>query len=555
MKTRLLILLMIVGFSVNGQNLFTKAISKLAKGAAKANAETSANLDEIVPTVVIGSNLHSDKLGTISQSFFNGWISGGDMAFVMFTGKKGPNFVQLDGIVSIDGTPVQMLASGMYSLVTPANPSPRKIEITTSTGQKSSFTITPAQPTFKIKSINGMTDNISLDLSKDITIELSDVNVPASQLLKVSLAINQVSIKSLYDLAHVRSGSTITIPAAAFRNINIKPGGDLVYNYKKSYLQVTHEIMEDATDVTGAFPKIQYTKSYSDGKFANVTSEPQLNPGLTVKGEDKDMKYSLYKANAFLSRPFAQLKKVGLLSFTIRGTTFHESSESVTTSNTLVMGGIANTTTTTRTTTTTLQFPQQPNEVWDRFLEQLYPEFMSVVEQEFGATSVPPSSVTKSPSYQSTPAFQSYEANTKVEFSRSYKDTKMMSAFVPMSEGYGVNGVMERIMNESGTDALLTLTLDLDIAEETGGTKVLMVPMLAFEIAGKTNGLVAGTKYVKGTIESSKGVSFNANITPAELEGIIRKSDMLFVFRKALQEIKGLEKSNGDYDIVWNLQK
>jgi hypothetical protein len=82
-----------------------------------------------------------------------------------------------------------------------------------------------------------------------------------------------------------------------------------------------------------------------------------------------------------------------------------------------------------------------------------------------------------------------------------------------------------------------------------------MVPKFAFEILGKTNGPQIDTKYCSGTIQSVTGVSFNPKITPEELEKIIRKADMLTVFRKGLQELKEKEKANGDYGPVWALQK
>jgi hypothetical protein len=257
-----------------------------------------------------------------------------------------------------------------------------------------------------------------------------------------------------------------------------------------------------------------------------------------------------------LSRPFGHIKKVGLLSFAIRGTTFHQSTETNTSTSTSTSGGVATTTTTTRTKTTTLEFPQQPNEVWDKLLEQLYPEFMAVVESEFNASSLAPEVITKAPSYKSITAFAKDDVNTKVEFTRSFRDTKVVSAFMPIADGYGVNGVNERILKETGADALLTLTLDLQISEETGKSEtMLMVPKFAFEITGKANGFLSNTKYITGTIESKTGVSFTKDITPAQLESIIRKSDLLAIFKKSLQEIKDQEKSNGDYDIVWNLQQ
>jgi hypothetical protein len=552
MKLKLLLALFLAAHVSFGQNLFTKTISKLAKTVGKTtNVETSANLEEMTPFVAIDCNLHSNKVGTISQTFFDGWIPGGEMNVLMFTGKKGPGFVKVDGTVTIDGKPVEYLTAGLYSLTTEASTSPRTFDVTTSSGQKSSFTIAPfAAAPFKIKSINGGTDNVPLDLTKDVVIELEEINLPENALLKASIAINQVSIKSLYDVAFVRSGSTLTIPAAAFRNINLKPAGEATYNYKKSYISITYESTENATEVTGIFPSVQYIRSYSDGKFVNVTTEPVLNPGLTVKGKEREFAYQVFKANAFLSRPFEHLKKAGLLSFSIRGTTYKEVLQSSSSTPVKInpFGGASSTTTVT-TITITKELP------WEALLEKLYPEFMAVVESELSATVLPVEKITGSEAYKTIENFSNDDESTQVEFARTYRNTKVISAFMPISEGYGANGVNQRIMNETGTDALITLTLDLQLGEEAGTGKMLMIPKLAFEIAGKANGRVVNTKYVAGTIEATEAVSFQKDITAEQLETIIRKTDLLYVFKKTLVYIKAMEKSNGDYDIVWNLQK
>jgi hypothetical protein len=550
MKVKFLIALFLIAHVSDGQNLFTKTVAKLAKGMGKAvNVETSAALNEMTPTVAIDCNLHSNKVGTISQTFFDGWVPGGEMSFLMLTGKKGPGFVKVDGTVTIDGKPVEYLTAGLYSQTTAATLAPRKFEIVTSSGQKSAFTIEPfAIAPFRVRSVNGQADNASVDLTKDVVIELEDVKLPDNAVLKVSIAVNQVSIKSLYEVAFIRAGSKITIPAQAFRNINIKPAGNAVYNYKKSYLSVNYEESADAKEVSGVFPSVEYIKSYNDGKFINVTTEPELNPGLTVKGQERGYNYQAFKANAFLSRPSSHLKKAGLLSFSIRGTTYKEVSQSATTTPVRMnpFGGASSTTSVT-TITITKELP------WEKVLEEMYPEFMAALESEFGATTVPVEKVTGSEAYKVIEESAQDDETTNVEFARNFRNTKVISAFMPLSEGYGSNSVYQKVMNETGTDALLTLTMDLQLAEGDAG-KMLMIPKLAYEIAGKANGRVASTKFISATIESSTSSTFEKNLTAEQLSALIRKSDLVAAFKKSLQSMKVYEQANGDYDVVWNLR-
>jgi hypothetical protein len=379
-----------------------------------------------------------------------------------------------------------------------------------------------------------------------VTIEL-DTQIPAKTLMKVSLAINQVGIKSIYDVCLIRSGSTVVVPAAAFRNINIKPAGSAAYNYKNSFLQVNFETLENATDVTGALSSVQYNRVSSDGKFVNVTAEPALNMGLNVKGTNGDMTYDFFKANAFLSRPFEQIKKVGVISFSVRGTSFHQTTQSTSTSKMKLnpFGGASSQTTKT-TITVTKEYP------WETLLEKLYPEFVAIVESEFNASVLPIEKITGSAAYKSVDA-SSMEG---IEYARSFRDTKVLSAFMSVTEGYGSNGVNQRIMNETGTDALMTLTLDLATDESAGNNEVVMLPKLGFEIVGKTNGVMTNTKYCVGNIISTNGSKFNSkSVTPDQLESIVNKADLLASFRKGIQELKAKEKENGDYPAVWKLQE
>lgn len=116
--------------------LMNKLVSKIAKKAGTANTITINSLDNIVPTVGMASNLDPIEVGTLSQSFFTNWKTGGDQVFVMLSKRNELAFCQVDGKVTVDGVPAEYVTSGMYSLISDPNPAPRKIEITTSTGQK-----------------------------------------------------------------------------------------------------------------------------------------------------------------------------------------------------------------------------------------------------------------------------------------------------------------------------------------------------------------------------------------------------------------------------------
>ena len=394
LKPKFILVIALALITCNGfaqGKLLNKMLAKVAKKAGDANVTSTATLDDIVPMGGVESNLHPAELGTLSQSFFGNWQAGGDQIAFTFFKKNTNSFFKIEGTVTVDGKPVEYMSVGTYSVISAANSSPRKVEIATSSGQKSSFTIAPSKQSFKIVSINGQTDNVSLDLSRDVVIEFDKAPV-GDQLLKVNIAINQLSIKSIYAVCYIRPGQTITIPAAAFRNINIVPSGDALYSYKKSFLSVTAESLENATDISGNIPAVQYTCAYSDGKLITVTTEPNLNTGLVSKGKENlkagEVSYDFLKPNAFMSRPSTQLKKIGLLSAGITGRTFSE--HSVITQEENKSKDEAQT-----TKTTTLEFPMQSDATWSATMQKMYPEILSIVQTELNASVLPLDAVAK----------------------------------------------------------------------------------------------------------------------------------------------------------------
>jgi hypothetical protein len=168
---------------------------------------------------------------------------------------------------------------------------------------------------------------------------------------------------------------------------------------------------------------------------------------------------------------------------------------------------------------------------------------------------LPIEKVTASQAYQSVDPDAGDESVTKVQYSKPYKSTKVLSAFRPLTEGYGTNSVNQRIMNETGADALLTITLDLETVEQ-GGNSVTMTPKFGFELAGRNNGINVNTRFASGVIKQP-AVTFNSKDASAEYlaNSVVRKAELVAAFRKGLQELKAKEKANGDYELVWDLQK
>ena len=506
---------------------------------------TTADLTTVVPNVYYGTNLHPAEVNSIEQSFYNGWKEKGNMTAVMFTSKTGSGFNKIDGEVKINGVPAEYVSTGLYVTFSDDNTSSKKVEVISSNGQQAAFTINPPKQSVKIVSINGQKDNVSLDLTKDVVLELENLSSDDKTPVLVSLAINALGLKSFYQVGYFAPASKIVIPPAYFRNINIAPGNTkaLGFNYKGSFFKVERSTIDQATEVSGVYPTVEYGNMYFDGKFLSVSAPPEINVGLTAKGKE-DFKngpvtYELYKPNAYMSRSSDQLKVIGITSFAIRGTTYYYSQ----TTNDLVG----------RTTTKEATFPQFPNEVWGGILEKLYADLIPIIQSEFNVTVLPVEKVTSTAAYKSLEAYAKDDVNTKVEFSTAYKDTKVISMFVPISEAYGINTSDSRIMRESGANALLKVTLDVRLTFDDKQSS--MVPILGIELNGEQNGPTVSTKYFTASI-MGEGVPYKKNITPQVLEEIIvRKSDLLATFTKGLKELQAQEAANPDYKTIWSQKK
>ncbi len=233
------------------------------------------------------------------------------------------------------------------------------------------------------------------------------------------------------------------------------------------------------------------------------------------------------------------------------GTTYKQG-KTTSSSSSFSAGGTTYTTTTTSTAYAT--FPQVSNEIWDEVLGGLYTDFTKVVETELNTSFVPLETITNTTAYQAIAPFAQEDENTTTEFQRAYKNTVVLQKFAPYST---MTGGATEIMKETGVNALFKLLLDVKIAFDKGVP--VMIPTLTVELLGKPNGdptngsQAMPTKYFEGEIVGD-GVRYPAsnNLTKADLDKVIRKSNLLDLFQRSLKELKAKELENPDYEIVWN---
>ena len=530
-----------------GQNLWSKAIGKVAKmagnlaGSMGGLITTTSTLENVVPIPYYLTNLHPSSVGVVSQSFFEGWESGGSAVMLSFSAKNSIQLHRIDGSVHIDGKPANYVAMGIYSAFLKDISKPKLVEIVTSSGQKSTFTLSAPKQSIKLLAINDQKANISLDLSKDVTLTLENLPSGDSTPVMVSLTGTTLGIKTFYEVGWFAPNSKITIPAAMFRNMN---GASSNIGFADAYLQVSRAATNKVSNISGMYPEIDYYNMSTDGKFITITAKPAFNKGLlaaaTLDSPDGEVSYEVKKANAIYSPNLSRMKTLGITSFAIQGKT------SLYDSKTKYSGNDSYT-----TTTKTAQFPQFSDEVWDHILEKMYAKVTEILATELNINILPVEKVTSSKGYQRIAPFSKDEANTKSAFSRSYKNTKLLAGLRPLSETMGKKSGEYQVMQETGANATMRFTAGLNMSFE--GSKAIMTPTLSFEINGEVLGEIMTTNYLTGTV-TGKGVVMKdkSKVDLATLENsFLNMPALMTAFRKSLQDIKQKEQQNGDYTIEW----
>lgn len=530
-----------------GQNLWSKAIGKVAKmagnlaGSMGGLITTSSTLENVVPVPYYLTNLHPSSVGVVSQSFFEGWEPGGSAVMLSFSAKNSVQLHKIDGSVNIDGKPANYVAMGIYSAFLKDISKPKLVEITTSSGQKSSFSLTAPKQRIKLLAINDQKANISLDLTKDVTLTLENLPSGDPSPVMVSLTGTTLGIKTFYEVGWFAPNPRITIPAAMFRNMN---GATSNIGFADAYLQVSRAATDKVSNISGIYPEIDYYNMTTDGRFITVTAKPVFNKGLvaaaTLNYPNGEVSYEIKKANAIYSPNLSRMKTLGITSFAIQGKT------SLYDSKTRYSGNDSYT-----TTTKTAQFPQFSDDVWDNILEKMYTQVTEILEAELDINVLPIEKVTASKGYQRIVPFSKEEANTRAAFSRSYKNTKLLAGPRPLSETMGKKSGEYGIMQETGANATMRFTAGLNMSFE--GSKAIITPSLSFEINGEVLGEIFTTNYLSGTV-TGKGVVMKdkSKVDLATLENsFLNMPDLMAAFRKSIQDIKQKEQQNGDYDIEW----
>jgi len=520
-----------------GGGFFQKVVGKVAKAAGGAvgglggMVSTADNLDNVDVIASVGTNIYSKDLGLIFTDFLGKeWINNGDFTMLQLASKDAFTMYKYAGIIKVNGKELKHASMGVHTVTENPGSGNKKISFEKNGVVEGSFEIPLPAKNIKLISINGQNKNIKVDLTKDVQLELANFSAAADALVRVDVITTQIGIRTLSMVAYLKPAATVTIPAAAFRNIENTNN----FNFKDCYLSVSEQQLVKAINTSGKIPASQMAITGSnDGMWIDV-----INSSSNFKGfKFETGAATIEKKNAAFAMPLSFAKNVAVSSFYTYGTTqlYDQKTNSWTKTE----------------TTKSIEFPQIPDTYLDAMLEDLYKKFTATLTSVTGCNMMPITVVPNAPSYANTIKFMPGEVNNDGEFLKVYKGLKPVKTLSSVSNMYyGESALLKDVK----ADALLKVSLACALSWDK---KPTMTPYLTVELLGISNGdfrsFMGNTKYFTINI-TGNGYELKKN-KPVEFDKVFQVDEFNEQFKKALQELKAKEEASGDYEKVWGLQK
>lgn len=513
---------------------FQKVVGKAAKiaggvgGGISGMVGTTDNLQDVDMLVSVGTNIYSKDLGLITTDFLGkDWINNGDFTMLQISSKDGFKFYKYGGTIKVNDKELKHVSMGVHTVTENPNSGVKKISFIKDGKTEGSFEVPLPAKNIKLLSINGQSKNVKVDLTKDVTMELANYSTVPDALVRVDLLLTTIGLRSLYLVAYVKPAAKVTIPAAAFRNIETANP----YNFKSCYLAIADQVQVPVQKPTGIFTKpFNAITGSNDGMWIDVTASDNNSKGIKVGN-------TIVKKNAAYAMPLSFAKKVAVSSFYTYGTTYLYEE---------------NTNRWTQTESKkTIDFPEIPDAVFNNILEQMYQKFTATLTQVNGSIVLPASTIPALPSYENATKFYAEEVNNDNEFLKVYQGLNPVKGLTTLSMRLqGENALLA----ESKADGLLKVKL---VCQLSWDKKPTMTPYLTIEMDGASNGgfrsFVGNTQYFSFTIKGD-GYELKKNKL-LEFDKMFQVDAFNEQFKNKLAELKKKEAEIGDYEKVWEIQQ
>jgi hypothetical protein len=410
--------------------------------------------------------------------------------------------------------------------------------------------------------VNGKREDIAINLSEPIELELELGAEARNKRVRVALITRAVGVKGFAYFQSVPASNSITIDPAAFRHKHIAGGGPTGKDVTKwdvgeNHLQVSI-VEEDRDDLDQPFDYFKRASTHFDTVPVTLSGETEGRAYINVKGDVEaasgKFKYGASSSNAWYARPLnTNIKRIGIGSLTVEGVLFKQETESSESTSYYQDYKVITTT----TTTTTFQFPQLEDRYWNQFLENIYADVVSILENTYGAQVVDVDNITSNPIYDEF--FEPEDENTKKYISKSLRDTKRL---FPATLGEVLSerstsiiadaSPMARLLRDLDLDALLSIAIDYRVAGD-GDDKIVLLPMVSYQVTGQTQAFdgMANT-WLQGSFEGP-GVSFSRSEFSDlnALNRIGQKEILIDLFKTSLKELTDRQEEFG-YQKVWD---
>lgn len=534
-----------------GGGLFQNLVAKVAKvagnvaGGMSGMVSTVDNLQNVDILASVGTNIYSKDLGLIVNDFLGDeWVNNGDFTMIMLSSKNSFQLNKYAGSIKVNDKELKHSSFGVHTICENPNSGNKKIAFENNGVVEGSFEVPLPKNNIKLISVNGQKSNASLDLTKDVTLELANFSTQKDALVRVDMICTMIGLRSLYLVAYVKTAAKVVIPYQAFRNIETTNKG---FTFKNGYLAISEQFSVKTTNNTGFFKApIDALTGSNDGMWVNVTNKGEQFYGYQLESETNGIKTKLEKGNAAFAMPMAMAKKIAVATTSIQGTTYSYGTKTDRWQNTV--------------TETTIQFPQIPDAWLDETLAEMYKKFTTTVAEVTSGVILPEATIPSAASYDNVQQFFLEEKNTNENFLKSYKG---LNPIKPLSSSSIRLQGENALLNETKSDALLKMKLNIDLGEEKG--EVTMNPYLTIELDGASNGgfrsAFGNTKYFTLSLTGSpinvKQVfkKKGDGLTKELYNQILQLDSFNAALKKVLLELKEKEKANSDYEIIWNLQK
>ncbi len=544
---------------------------RLGNMAGNMMTAKTDQLDGAVAKISFICGIYPPEIGTSESKYFPEGTQEGDyFVSVSFMKNEGMGMLQVLGEMKSMGEVMEYIGMGTYakSYSYPIYQNVQ-LELNSTGGDVAAFILKPVEG-IEILEVNGESSLPIIDLAEDITIKYYNPPGTEGTDVRVSLITDVMGARALNHFADFATKSagevTVTIPKEALANPEI--AGQLnagQFNKGENFL-----ILERERKLSG--DALREGNTFGDLTTAEITARSYAAFPVIVKGKqetgvmasltvryrspDKKLAYSFTKPNANTGIPISKASKFGLTSFTMSASTFHQETQS--SSSSWTSGGMTYTQTT--TTTTTLEFPQLPDTHWEYVMEGIYKDLTAFFKKEYNIDFVPVESVTSTPQYSTL--FPTDQSNEKEGVKLSYKGTKRSSPqkiseiLGSVSSNTTADNPTVNMMKAAGElDGLVAMNLNLGIAQNEKGN-VILIPTFNITITGRdeTRGDKQGT-YLNGYVIRNTGEPFNADKVKASKEELLRVCSFETIrntLKTGITELREKELEMG-YDAIWSI--